>query len=388
VLAGELKGPSEALEQFNLVQEEMAQQDLEPSPEEAKLLILLQKLYQDYQEGKLAGPSLTDSDRELLVQNLGWCGKLALAPRGGPDPQVRQGLLRSTRLQVLVLIGTLGMVALFGLFGFFGLVVLLSFLAAKRLRPFMSRPLGYGGVYAEGFAVYMVVFLGLGLGESLLPLPRGNLWLPGLNMLLALGSGLAWPVLRGIPWPQVRRDLGLTLGRKPALEGWIGLGGYALTIPIFVLGTLVTLVLVNLHKRLSLGGPPQQNFAPIDQPSHPIIDWVSSGNSMVFVQIVVLAVILAPLVEETMFRGMLYRHLREATTRWGRFGSFLASASLVSLLFAGIHPQGWKAVPALMGLALGMNLLREWRGSLLPSMMVHGIHNGLMTLMLIVAVQG
>ena len=109
---------------------------------------------------------------------------------------------------------------------------------------------------------------------------------------------------------------------------------------------------------------------------------------MVFVQIVVLAVILAPLVEETMFRGMLYRHLREATTRWGRFGSFLASASLVSLLFAGIHPQGWKAVPALMVLALGMNLLREWRGSLLPSMMVHGIHNGLMTLMLIVAVQG
>jgi membrane protease YdiL (CAAX protease family) len=90
-----------------------------------------------------------------------------------------------------------------------------------------------------------------------------------------------------------------------------------------------------------------------------------------------------------MFRGALYRHLRNATERrLGRTGSFLASAAVVSFLFAVIHPQGVLAVPALMGLAVGLTVLREWRGSLLPSMMVHGIHNGLTTFVLVQALRG
>ena len=55
------------------------------------------------------------------------------------------------------------------------------------------------------------------------------------------------------------------------------------------------------------------------------------------------------------------------------------SVALVSFIFAAIHPQGWVAIPALMGIAVGMNLMREWRGSLLPSMLVHGISNGIVT---------
>jgi membrane protease YdiL (CAAX protease family) len=55
------------------------------------------------------------------------------------------------------------------------------------------------------------------------------------------------------------------------------------------------------------------------------------------------------------------------------------SVVLVSFIFAAIHPQGWVAIPALMGIAVGMNLMREWRGSLLPSMLVHGISNGIVT---------
>jgi membrane protease YdiL (CAAX protease family) len=50
----------------------------------------------------------------------------------------------------------------------------------------------------------------------------------------------------------------------------------------------------------------------------------------------------------------------------------------MSLIFAAIHPQGWVAIPALMSLSCGFTLVREWRGTLLPGMVAHGLHNGLL----------
>ena len=53
-----------------------------------------------------------------------------------------------------------------------------------------------------------------------------------------------------------------------------------------------------------------------------------------------------------------------------------------TFLFAAIHPQGWVAIPALMGLACGMTLIREWRGTLIPSMVIHALSNALVMSML------
>ena len=62
------------------------------------------------------------------------------------------------------------------------------------------------------------------------------------------------------------------------------------------------------------------------------------------------------------------------------------SERLSSSVIAVIHPQGWLGVPPLMGLALVFALAREWRGSLLPPMIAHGINNGVsMTLLLVMA---
>jgi membrane protease YdiL (CAAX protease family) len=86
-----------------------------------------------------------------------------------------------------------------------------------------------------------------------------------------------------------------------------------------------------------------------------------------------------------MFRGVLYRHVRDAALLrgLGLGAGVLASSTLVAFLFAAIHPQGWVAVPALMSLAYGMTLVREWRGTLVPSMVLHGLSNGLVMLLLI-----
>ena len=86
-----------------------------------------------------------------------------------------------------------------------------------------------------------------------------------------------------------------------------------------------------------------------------------------------------------MFRGVMYRHLRDATGGAGRVMSVVLSTAINSFVFAVIHPQGWVAVPALMSLAIMFSLMREWRGSLIPSMIMHGLSNFIvLTLVMIV----
>jgi len=195
---------------------------------------------------------------------------------------------------------------------------------------------------------------------------------------------LAWPVLRGVPWRQVREDIGWTSGRWPILEPLFGPAGYAMTLPMLGIGILIMTFFMGLKSALSPINS-DDYFGPVEQPSHPVMEDLLTGNWLRIVQVIVIAAIVAPIVEETMFRGVLYRHLREASARWGVTASVVVSGLMVSFVFAEIHPYGWIAVPALMALAFGFTLLREWRGTLIPSMIAHGIHNGVVTVMLILA---
>ena len=61
---------------------------------------------------------------------------------------------------------------------------------------------------------------------------------------------------------------------------------------------------------------------------------------------------------------------------------------LVAFVFAVVHPQGLVAVPVLGALAVGFALTREWRDSLIPSMVAHALNNGLVMTTLLVAFGG
>ena len=83
----------------------------------------------------------------------------------------------------------------------------------------------------------------------------------------------------------------------------------------------------------------------------------------------VAAVIIAPVVEETLFRGFLYGIGKRFTDRW-------FSAIVVSFLFAAMHQHVGSLVP-LFVLALSFTLAYEATGSLLVPIFMHSLFNAL-----------
>jgi len=82
-----------------------------------------------------------------------------------------------------------------------------------------------------------------------------------------------------------------------------------------------------------------------------------------------LAVLVAPLVEELMFRGLFQSMIRSYLGRpW-------PAIAITSILFAGIHTNAehW---PALFVLALGLGYSYEKSGSLLRPIFMHAMFNG------------
>jgi membrane protease YdiL (CAAX protease family) len=372
IVTGELAGPRQALQHLRRLGHQRSDGTLTASEDSLELAHLLVRLYTDYEKGP-ENLVLSDEEQELLRGRLGWFGELALAPEGGPHPEMRERVLAAARRAALAQVG----VAFIGLAGaFFGLGLLLFgllLLYVGRLRTGLVVT-GQGGIYAETFALYLVLFQAMVYASRWLPSGGDfRFALTGLVMLASLGA-LGWPVLRGVPWQQVRSDLGLWLGRRPALEPLAGLGCYLAALPLVLAGLLITFGLMQGQRRFGL---------KLD-PSHPIVGVALRADVWTWVQVAILAAVLAPLVEEIMFRGALYRHLREATaSRFHPALSALLSALASSLVFAAIHPQGVLGIPVLMALAVAFALAREWRDTLVPAMLAHAINNATITFMLI-----
>jgi membrane protease YdiL (CAAX protease family) len=143
-------------------------------------------------------------------------------------------------------------------------------------------------------------------------------------------------------------------------EVGVGLYGYLAGLPLLVGGGLVTWALMKYTGTTA---------------THPIAN-EPVDTAWQVAQLFLLASVGAPLVEETMFRGALFGHLRARVGWW-------VSAPVVSLVFAAIHPQGWVAIPVLGSIALILAALREYRGSLIASVTAHALNNALAVLMMV-----
>ena len=79
-------------------------------------------------------------------------------------------------------------------------------------------------------------------------------------------------------------------------------------------------------------------------------------------------VLIAPLVEELLFRGFL---LPPLTRRLGRS----LAVVLTALLFGLLHLSDPASVPPLVAFGLALGGLRQWSGSLGPSVLLHALNN-------------
>ena len=157
---------------------------------------------------------------------------------------------------------------------------------------------------------------------------------------------------------------------------------------LLIVAVIIVWLLTWLQTELFGGGPGPEDLRSPISPDHPITLPLARGSWAIRLQIFFLASIVAPIVEETMFRGVLYRHLREVTGWAPVVVSILFAALVSSFIFAVIHPQGLLAVPVLMALALSFVLAREWRGTLIPGMVGHGLNNGLVLLISVFTLSG
>lgn len=102
------------------------------------------------------------------------------------------------------------------------------------------------------------------------------------------------------------------------------------------------------------------------------------------VMVAALAVLTAPLIEEIVYRGVVYASVE------GLWGKGVAVAS-VTLLFALVHvPQYWgsyAAITAICSLSLVLTLLRAWTDRLAPCVATHFVYNGIQAFLLLATAQ-
>ncbi|MEM7229993.1 MAG: CPBP family intramembrane glutamic endopeptidase [Planctomycetota bacterium] len=325
--------------------------------------------------------ALTDDQRQALVDELGWFGELAMHPVGVDDLAARDALLSEASKVVITVVAFVILLCAIGFFGFAGLIMFLVFLITGRVQSGLKTGRVPHGIYAETFAVWLLIFMG---GQILLGfVPASAQMISAVGLFFGSLLALVWPVLRGAQARDVCHDVGLSFGRNPVMEVLSGLACYAMALPILAVGLGIMLILVAIQAAFTPAGGEGDIFVPTGGPAHPIILEIANGSISARVLILLLAAVAAPVVEEIMFRGVLYRHLRDASRSFAVVGSFIVSGLLSSFVFAIVHPQGWIAVPVLMALAMAFCLAREWRDSLIAPMVVHGTSNGIVMTMMI-----
>ncbi len=135
----------------------------------------------------------------------------------------------------------------------------------------------------------------------------------------------------------------------------IGFGGFLLEFPI-------AFMLAGLGLKL---------FSGLPTPTHPASEALQANHSFLAILPVILSgAVIAPFWEELAFRGLLF-------PAFNRFIGLVPSIFATSLLFASVHPQGPVLWMPLACVGVTSCLLSYHTKSLVPSMVMHCLHNSL-----------
>ncbi len=303
-------------------------------------------------EAYLTGTSaiLSKAERDDFTKRYGWFAQLAAAEGRGPEDE--KGLaLRHDAGRTVVVSSAAGMAGVLAMMTG-AVLVLIGGAWWWRHRSPLPRAPRAAPEFVEAAAIYLGCMSGLAFIDRH---STGGMALTVVPMVAGLLGGLFWPRLRGCPWAEWRRILGISWGRGVFREvGW-GFVGYVAGLPLIGLAMFLSAILaksVDAH------------------PSHPAVEGLLSGAIPGWV-IFALAAVWAPVTEELMFRGALLTSLR-------RHAAPVIASVLSSLIFAAVHPQGWTYIPVLGALGFIFATMRQWRGTLIPSMTAHALNNGML----------
>jgi len=381
VLTNELLGSEQALLDLNDLNQRVTKINFEQSENQSTLHDAVSNVVNACADDSFDDATLSIEEEELLDEKLGWIGRLAAAPELSGKTLLREAVIAEATNSAMIvsvasIAGTLALIV-----GFFLAFKTIKLWKRGELEGRFKNQFGTHNIYIETFAIWLVYFFGIqfAIGGLVEIIEIDPLVLSPFIVFSSL-LALVWPVIRGIPFSQVRQDIGWTT-TKPTRDFLAAPVGYLTTIPMLLL-VLVSLVFIGA---LSIPSAPSaesaetEGFSRGQSISHPIQEYVTDSDANVFLWIALSTCVAAPIVEETVFRGILYRHLRDLTAHWRLTATVAFSSVLNAFIFAAIHPQGVMLIPVLGSLAVGFSLMREWRGSLYPSMIMHAIHNSLVT---------
>jgi membrane protease YdiL (CAAX protease family) len=271
---------------------------------------------------------------------------------------IRQSLAQRAMQGVL----TLGGVLLVGGFmGLAGVGVLLWYLISRP--PLPARPAPDESPFAYDSLLWaLAIFLLVQLNESALNQVLLDLGLDGANAIYLLAVLLPLMYLASL------RGQADALGRIEWFRGgfWRQLGaalmGYAAYVPFLAALLMITLLIAPAL--------PAEQTNPVGERA------TQAQGALSWLVLFVQAAVLAPIIEEFVFRGVLFKVF------WQRTGRVWLSAFVSGYLFAVIHPQFLGGVLPITVLGAILAIVYAHTRSLLPCIVIHALNNGLITLLL------
>ena len=342
--------------------------------------LLYRLLSEIYDEGPVDTASLLN-DISLLEDQQGWLARLTQADmyeRIGERSRSAQLRQQWEHQQVVFGLVVSGVMMVWGLLGLVGLVILAR--AVVRLARHPTRPRARR-VYVpwhlldmtEAVVVLVALMAGLGMVATIL---CQNLHLPDSSAmvrvgtmavvyLLASGATLALIRYRIGHYPQPWRALGL---RFDGLATHLGRGvaGYGAFVCLLVVSTLAL-------GKLGLIGTLPATLAQLKGPMELLTQTQPPAAYVVYFMLIC---IIAPVVEEIIFRGFIYAGLRRVMAMGP---AMVLSAAVFAVIHVGAPPAG-QVVIGLIALVLAY--LYEHSRSVVPSMVAHSLHNTLLFVML------
>ena len=193
-------------------------------------------------------------------------------------------------------------------------------------------------------------------------------WLKSPNLLLVqvLSTIVAHALTIAFCWAVVTR-----VGRRPFWEslGWSWAGHSVWYWLLFSAVIIVALVMATQLLSRFLPQSEENSFTEL-----------LKSSMRVRVAIAVLATFTAPLVEETVYRGVLVSSLRRSL-------GLVGTVVLVTVMFTGVHVLqymgAWVTIAGLTLLSLSLTLIRARTKSVLPCVLIHTVNNAFFAVLIL-----